>query len=93
MTDNELLAKVKTGTGISGTALDARLLQSTLAAKGYMSRYGISTEGIESAEGIQCLTVLVQDLMRGDPGEMKFSLAADLMMGQLHHADLPEVEE
>lgn len=93
MTDNDILVKVKAGIGITGTSLDTKLLQLLAAVKAYMTNYGITTTQIEASLGIQCMTVGVQDLLNASPGEAKFSIAFDLMLGQLHHICLPEVED
>lgn len=93
MTDNELLVLVKAGIGVSGTSQDARILQKLKAAKGIMTNYGIDAEDIDSDEGVECVTTIVQDLLNAAPGETKLSYAAGLVMTQLHHKALPEIEE
>lgn len=92
MTDDELLVKVKAGMGISGSALDAKLLMHVKAAKGLMANYDVATEEIESDLGIQCLTAGVQDLLNPVPGGMNFSPATLMILQQLHHVSLEEVE-
>ena len=92
MTDDELLVKVKAGMGISGSALDAKLLMHVKAAKGLMTNYGVAAEEIESDLGIQCLTAGVQDLLNPVPGGMNFSPATLMILQQLHHVSLEEVE-
>ena len=93
LTDNQLLTAVKAGLGMSGSALDARLLQKVKAAKSFMVNYGIATEEIESDSGIECLCTMVQDLLNATPGETSFSPASLMMLGQLHHVSLEEVVE
>jgi len=93
MTDNDILVKVKAGIGITGTSLDTKILQLLQAVKAYMTNYGITTTQIEASLGVQCMTIGVQDLLNASPGEVKFSVAFDIMLGQLHHMCLPEVEE
>lgn len=92
MTDDEILVQVKAGMGVSGSALDPMLTLKLKAAKGLFTNYGIQTEELESDEGIQALTCAVQDLMNGNPGEVKFSPATIILMQQLHHVGLEEVE-
>jgi hypothetical protein len=92
MTDNELLTAVKAGLGISGSALDAKLLVHVKGAKGMMVNYGVATDEIESDLGIQCLTAGVQDFLNPSPGGMQFSPATLMILQQLHHVSLEEVE-
>ena len=93
MTDNEILTAVKAAIGISGSALDSRLLLNVKAVKNLMSNYGIDTEELESDLGIQAIALGVQDLMNGTPGEVKLSMATEMFLGQLHHRCLPELDE
>lgn len=93
MTDYEILTAVKAAIGISGTALDSRLLLNVKAVKNLMSNYGIDTEELESDLGIQAIALGVQDLMNGTPGEVKLSEATKIFLGQLHHQCLPELDE
>ena len=93
MTDNEILTAVKAAIGISGSALDSRLLLNVKAVKNLMSNYGIDTEELESDLGIQAIALGVQDVMNGTPGEVKLSEATKIFTGQLHHRCLPELDE
>lgn len=93
MTDNEILTAVKAAIGISGSALDSRLLLNVKAVKNLMSNYGIDTEELESDLGIQAIALGVQDVMNGTPGEVKLSEATKMFLGQLHHRCLPELDE
>lgn len=93
MTDNEILALVKAAMGVSGTDLDARLLIHLKAVKNLMTNYDIEIEELESDLGIQAIALGVQDFMNGNPGEVKFSLATEMAIIQLHHKSLPEVED
>ena len=93
MTDNEILTAVKAAVGISGSALDSRLLLNVKAVKNLMSNYGIDAEELESDLGIQAIALGVQDVMSGTPGEVKLSMATEMFLGQLHHRCLPELDE
>jgi hypothetical protein len=92
MTDEELLAKVKTGLSVGGTYNDATLKIKTTAVKEYMLNAGITQEQIETDLGIATLTVGVADLWNLNPGEVKFSDAFTLfLMPQLMVVSIPDV--
>lgn len=89
LTDDELLAKVKEGLGISS---DASLRIKTIAVKQYMLNAGITAEQIETELGIATLTIGVSDIWNLEPGEVTFSSAfSHILMPQLMAVSLPEV--
>ncbi len=84
MTNEELLAKVKTGLSIGGTYNDATLMIKTIAVKEFMLNAGITQEQIETDLGIATLTVGVTDLWNLSAGEVNFSGAfIHILMPQL----------
>lgn len=90
MTDQEMLAKVKEGLGITDSNLGATLLIKMMAVKQYMLNAGIAAEKVESDLGIAALTIGVNDLWNLDPGEVKFSLAFNLLTEQLKVVSMPD---
>jgi hypothetical protein len=90
MTDAELLAKVKSGLGLSGDYTDPTILPKTLAAKQYMLNAGVAIEQLETELGIVTLTVGVNDLWDLTSGEVKFSPAFDILMTQLKVVSMPD---
>jgi len=91
MTDIELLAKVKSGLGITGTATNDTISIKMLAAKQYMLNAGVTIEQVETDLGIAALTVGVNDLWNLASGEVKFSQAFDILMTQLKVVSMPDV--
>lgn len=91
MTDAELLAKVKPGLGLSGTYTDETITIKMLAVKQYMLNAGVTLEQVETELGIAALTVGVSDLWNLTSGEVKFSLAFDILMTQLKVVSIPDV--
>lgn len=89
MTDIELLAKVKSGLGITGTATDDTISIKMLAVKQYMFNAGVIIEQIETDLGIAALTVGVNDLWNLASGEVKFSQAFDILATQLKAVSMP----
>ena len=89
MTDIELLAKVKSGLGITGTATDDTISIKMLAVKQYMLNAGVTIEQIETDLGIATLTVGVNDLWNLASGEVKFSQAFDILATQLKAVSMP----
>ena len=90
MTDAELLAKVKSGLGLSGELTDLTISLKMLAAKQYMLNAGVTIEHLETELGIVTLTVGVNDLWNLASGEVKFSTAFDIMMVQLKVVSMPD---
>lgn len=91
MTDAELLAKVKAGLGLSGIYTDETISIKMLAVKQYMLNAGVTIEKVETELGIAALTVGVSDLWNLTSGEVKFSLAFDILMTQLKVVSIPDV--
>lgn len=84
MTDEEILAKVKTGLSVGGTYNDNTLRIKAMAVKQYMLNAGVTQEQLETDLGIATLTVGVSDLWNLNSGEVKFSFAFDIcLMPQL----------
>lgn len=90
MNDAELLAKVKTGLGITDASLDATIKIKMLAVKQYMINAGVAAEQVTTDLGIAALTVGVNDLWSLAPGEVKFSFAFDILMVQLKAVSMPD---
>lgn len=90
MSDDELLAKVKSGLGNSGSHNDPNLRIKMIAVKQYMLNAGITLEQLESELGIATLTVGVSDLWNVAPGEVKFSEAfLIILVPQLMTVSIP----
>lgn len=89
MTDAEMLDMVKTGLGLSGPDLDASISIKLLAVKQYILNAGVTIQNLESDLGIATLTVGVNDLWDTTSGEVKFSEAFDILMGQLKVVSIP----
>ena len=89
MTDLEMLAKVKSGLGLTGIATDDTILIKMMAVKQYMFNAGVTIEQIETELGIAALTVGVNDLWNLNSGEVKFSPAFDILMTQLKAVSMP----
>ena len=90
MSDAELLAKVKTGLGLSGEYADNTISIKMLAVKQYMVNAGVTTEQVETELGIVTLTVGVNDLWNLTSGEVKLSFAFDILMTQLKVVSMPD---
>lgn len=91
MTDAELLAKVKSGLGLSGTYTDGTISIKMLAVKQYMLNAGVTIGQVETDLGVAALTVGVSDLWNLTSGEVKFSPAFDILMTQLKVVSIPDV--
>lgn len=89
MTDADLLAKVKSGLGITGEYTNETISLKMLAVKQYMLNAGVSLEQIETELGIVVLTVGVNDLWNLASGEVKFSFAFEILMVQLKVVSMP----
>lgn len=73
MTDNELLAKVKIGLGITGNYQDETLLFYIGEAKHFMISAGVSKEVTDSELSVGCIMRGVADLWNFGSGSVKFS--------------------
>lgn len=74
MTDEELLAKVKSALGIGGTYQDTTLTVYIDEVKEYLLSAGISAETIASTKSIGVICRGVADLWNYGSGESKLSL-------------------
>jgi hypothetical protein len=83
ISNEELLVKVKGGLSIVSNFNDNTLLTKTVAVKQYMLNAGITEQQIETELGIATITIGVTDLWDLNSGEIKFSPAFDILMGQL----------
>lgn len=73
MTDNELLAKVKSGLGITGTYQDETLLFYISEVKHFMVSAGVSQDVTDSELSVGCIMRGVADLWNFGSGSVKFS--------------------
>lgn len=73
MTEAELLTKVKTGLGISGTYQDDKLKIHIQNVKDFMKSAGVADDVIESEASVGCILVGVNDLWNYSSGGVKFS--------------------
>lgn len=73
MTDNELLAKVKSGLGITGTYQDETLLFYINEVKHFMVSAGVSQDVTDSELSVGCIMRGVADLWNFGSGSVKFS--------------------
>lgn len=73
MTDNELLAKIKTGLGIRGDYQDETLKFFIDDTKAYMISAGVKKEIVDSELSVGCIMRGVSDLWNYGSGGVKFS--------------------
>jgi len=94
MTDQELLAEVKTGLGIPEvtTGFDAVLMQKLKAIKGYMLGAGVSDTVMESDSAVGAIVIGVTDMWSIQGGEAKFSPLFHSLVSQLAIESLPAEE-
>jgi len=83
MTDQELLAKVKSWLSVDGTYNDTQLLSKVLAAKAYLINAGITEARTMSELGITAISLWVNDVWNLTGGEAKFSFAFKQILTQL----------
>lgn len=83
MTDTELLEEIKDGLGISGNQHDKMLNSKILAVKNYMVNGGVTTEMLATPLAIAVIIIGVTDLWNLNSGEIKFSLAFNMLLEQL----------
>ena len=73
MTDEELLAKVKAGLGITGTYQDDALKFYIDEVKNFMRAAGVPQKTVESSESVGVITRGVADLWNYGSGSVKLS--------------------
>lgn len=73
MTDNELLAKIKSGLGITTSYQDETLQIYIDEVKAFMKSAGVKDEVINSKLSVGCILQGVNDLWNYSSGEAKFS--------------------
>ena len=83
MTDAELLAKVKTGLGITTSFQDETLQIYIDGAKAFMKSAGVKQSVIDSPESVGCILQIVSDTWNYGGGTVRISPFAELRIVQL----------
>lgn len=83
MTDAELLAKVKTGLGITTSYQDETLQIYIDGAKGFMLSAGVKQSVIDSPASVGCILQIVSDTWNYGSGAVKISPLAEMRIIQL----------
>ena len=83
MTDAELLAKVKTGLGITTAYQDETLKIYVDSAKAFMLSAGVKQSVIDSPASVGCILQIVSDTWNYGSGAVKISPLAEMRIIQL----------
>ncbi len=83
MTDAELLAKVKTGLGITTSFQDDTLQIYIDGAKAFMLSAGVKQSVIDSPASVGCILQIVSDTWNYGSGAVKISPLAEMRIIQL----------
>ena len=83
MTDAELLAKVKTGLGITTSYQDKTLQIYIDGAKAFMRSAGVKQSVIDSPASVGCILQIVSDTWNYGSGAVKISPLAEMRIIQL----------
>ncbi len=83
MTDAELLAKVKTGLGITTAFQDETLQVYIDGAKEFMLSAGVKQSVIDSPASVGCILQIVSDTWNYGSGAVKISPFAEMRIVQL----------
>ena len=83
MTDAELLAKVKTGLGITTAFQDETLQIYIDGAKAFMASAGVRKSVIDSPASVGCILQIVSDTWNYGSGAVKISPLAEMRIIQL----------
>ena len=83
MTDAELLAKVKTGLGITTNYQDETLQIYIDGAKAFMKSAGVKQSVIDSPASVGCILQIVSDTWNYGSGAVKISPLAEMRIVQL----------
>lgn len=83
MTDAELLAKVKTGLGITTAYQDDTLQIYIDGAKAFMKSAGVKQSVIESPASVGCILQIVSDTWNYGSGAVRISPLAEMRIVQL----------
>ncbi len=83
MTDAELLAKVKTGLGITTSYQDKTLQIYIDGAKAFMRSAGVKQSVIDSPASVGCILQIVSDTWNYGSGAVKISPLAEMRIVQL----------